>query len=75
MAESINHTGRKLATTRLGSQHYGGKDADSFFSYCYGIRSRLVHGQQPIPDRAEVGSAAASLEVFVSDLLAGELTV
>lgn len=67
--ESINQAGRRLAAERLGCRVYGGKIAKDFFSYCYKLRSNLVHGNLPAPSFEEVGSAAATLEAFVSDLL------
>lgn len=72
--ESINQTGRKLAFDRLGNRMYMGKSAPAFFSYCYGIRSRLVHGAHPLPTQQEIGTAVAQLEVFVSDMLTGDLS-
>ncbi|HSW00698.1 MAG TPA: hypothetical protein VLI39_11030 [Sedimentisphaerales bacterium] len=71
--ESINQAGRKLASGRLGGRKYMEKQAPAFFSYCYGIRSRLVHGEHPLPTQQEIGSVGAQLEVFVSDLLSGDL--
>lgn len=71
--ESINQTGQKLADNRLGARTYGGHKARTFFSKCYRLRSRLVHGLVPIPTREEIGLAAANMEVFVSDLLSGSL--
>ena len=71
--ESINQTGRKLAEKCLGGKVYMNKKAPSFFSYCYNLRSRLVHGEHPLPSQQEIGSAVAQLEVFVSDILSGDL--
>lgn len=71
--ESISQTGRKLASGRLGDRKYMEKQAPVFFSYCYGIRSQLVHGEHPLHTQQEIGSAVAQLEVFVSDLLSGDL--
>lgn len=70
---SINQTGRTLARNRLGQRVYANTDAPSFFSYCYGLRSQLVHGKDPMPTPAEIGSVVGTLEVFVSDLLSGSL--
>jgi hypothetical protein len=71
--ESINRTGRVLAKQRLGTRLYAGKEAPEFFSYCYDLRSRLVHGKFPPPTQQEIASGVGQLEVFVSDLLAGDL--
>jgi hypothetical protein len=77
-AESINQAGRRLART-LGDRQYmvgqpgGAEDPVKFFKRCYDLRNLLAHGKFPRPSRDEVGLRAASLEVFVADLLAGEL--
>lgn len=67
--ESINQAGKRLASMRLGGRLYSGRAAPEFFSYCYQLRSNLVHGNLPIPTFEEVGNVACILEVFVSDLL------
>lgn len=69
---SISQTGRDLANERLGEQQYSGMRPGAFFTHCYGLRSRLVHGLASFPSRDEVDSAAAQLEVFVADLLTAE---
>ena len=71
--ESISHAGRRLASARLGGRSYDSKLAPDFFTYCYRLRSKLVHGSFPIPSFGEIGAAAANLEVFVSDILTSEL--
>lgn len=67
--ESINQAGRRLASSLLGGRSYSNRSAADFFSYCYQLRSDLVHGNVPFPTFEEVGNAAGTLEVFVSDLL------
>lgn len=67
--ESINQAGRRLALSRLHDRSYNERSAPDFFSYCYQLRSNLVHGNLPVPTFEEVGSAAGTLEVFVADLL------
>lgn len=67
--ESINQAGGRLASSRLDDRSYDGRSAPDFFSYCYQLRSDLVHGNLPIPTFQEMGSAAGTLEVFVADLL------
>jgi hypothetical protein len=71
--ESINQMGRKLAKERLGSKTYNDKSPEAFFSYCYYLRSRLVHGGAGDSVIEDIRSAVATLEVFVSDLLSGPL--
>ena len=70
--ESFNQAGRRLAQT-LGDRRYADKAPGTFFSHCYGVRSRLVHGQSPRPTGQEVDTLAAQLERFVGDLLSGPL--
>jgi hypothetical protein len=67
--ESISQAGRRLSADRLGNQNYMNMPASKFFSYCYGLRSSLVHGSTPYPAFDAVSAAAGQLEVFVSDLL------
>jgi len=71
--ESINQTGRKLAEDFLKDRTYMNKEASSFFSYCYNLRSRLVHGMHPFPSQEEILSVVTPLKNFVSDILSGEL--
>lgn len=70
--ESIGQAGRRLART-LEPRTYGDKTPDAFFTRCYEMRSGLVHGKVPRPDRGDVDVLAANLESFVGDLLAGPL--
>ena len=67
--ESISGAGRRLSHERLGGRKYMDMSASTFFSHCYGLRSRLVHGNEKMPNQVEVGSVAAQLEVFVSDMI------
>lgn len=66
--ESISRAGKRLARG-LGDRQYMGERPEVFFVRSYEIRSRLVHGYVPRPARQDVDIRAASLEVFVSDLL------
>jgi len=70
--ESISQAGRRLART-LGERRYMDETATKFFTECYALRSRLVHGHYPRPTRSEVDLRAAHLETFVSHLLSGQL--
>ena len=73
LRESINQAGKRLTTERLPGRVYVDKTASEFFSHCYQMRSNLVHGNLPVPTFEEVGGVAATLEVFVSDLLTGQI--
>ena len=70
--ESIGQAGRKLAK-KLGNRKYLGHSPREFFTYCYNLRSWLVHGDVPPPTREEVDQAATKLQDFVGDLLSGPL--
>lgn len=67
--QSIAMTGRKLASQLEGLTAYMGESPVKFFNACYKVRSQLVHGDASAPSRQEVDIRAASLEVFVADLL------
>ena len=65
--ESIGQAGRRIVNERVGEHLYGGIPAPRFFSRCYGLRSRLVHGKNP--SQTEITDVLAELEFLVSDLL------
>jgi len=67
--ESISQAGRHLSAERLGERIYMDLPSPKFFTYCYGLRSALVHGRIPYPTFDEVASTVGQLEVFVADLL------
>lgn len=67
--ESINQAGKRIAGERLANRTYIEMTAADFFTHCYQVRSNLVHGNLPIPTFEEIGLIAATLEVFVSELL------
>jgi hypothetical protein len=71
--ESIRRTGRLFVESTAGGREYDGTSAAPFFSRCYSIRSRLVHGGIPLPAPEDVSGAAAGLELMLSDILAGRL--
>lgn len=72
--ESIGQAGRRLVQA-LGERRYMDERPTQFFTRCYAMRSQLVHGHYPLPTRTEVDRRAASLELFVSHLLSGELLI
>lgn len=71
--QSIRQAGRELARSRLAGREYSKRSPSTFFTECYDVRSRLVHGSVSLPTPKETGSLTAPLELFVSDLLAGRL--
>ncbi len=68
--QSINQAGRELAKSLGPREYLNGEAPDKFFTRCYKIRSRLVHGDHPIPSPTELGQLAAPLEHIVSELIA-----
>ncbi len=70
--ESINQAGRKLSRRIIGEKKYADKSPEAFFSHCYSIRSRLVHGASPLPTQEIIGNVVGQLEIFVSDILSGD---
>jgi len=71
--ESIGQAGRRLVSEALAGRTYEGMTPSDFFSRCYRLRSRLVHGDLPFPTREELSSIVAQLEVMLSDLLSTDL--
>lgn len=71
--ESIRKSGGRLAQEVLGQTQYGGTSASDFFTYCYDLRSQLVHeGRFDDPDTDLLG-LCNELERFVVALL-GSIT-
>jgi hypothetical protein len=70
--QSIGQAGRALAAT-LGDRTYTDMTPPKFFAHCYDLRSRLVHGKTPLPERQEVRVTAGQLERFVANILSREL--
>jgi len=71
--ESIRQAGKRLAAEKLGACRYDTMTPEDFFDHCYNLRSRLSHGSTPAPTDAELGSAAATFECFMSDILTRDL--
>jgi len=72
--ESIGQAGRKLAASRLGNRTYRNMTPEKFFTHCYTLRCRMVHGEMSFPAIEEINSVSGTLEVFVSDILSGQLS-
>ncbi len=70
--KSIGKRGRDYVAQRLGDRQYQGKQAENFFTYCYSLRSELVHEGQT---EAGINMKALVyiLEGFVSDLLCANI--
>lgn len=72
--ESINQAGRRMANDKLNGKLYNNMAPSKFFSHCYDLRCKVVHGSVPFPSPTEIGSTISQLEIFVSDLLTGDLS-
>lgn len=70
--ESIGQRGRQFVK-RLGNRTYNGQKPSKFFTTCYILRSKLVHGNISKSTRKNVRQNIISLEQFVGDLLCGPL--
>jgi hypothetical protein len=74
--ESINRSGQLFAAGKLGDRTYMDNPPESpaqFFKKSYGVRSNLVHRNEPQPDRRVVIERGLYLEGFVSHVLASAL--
>ena len=69
LKDSITRTGKKLATRLLGDKRYADRDAASFFTHCYALRSQLVHCGRTADQSTEISAINAELRRFVTDLL------
>jgi hypothetical protein len=66
---SISRTGRELAARRLHERVYAGLPAAKFFTYCYELRSAIVHkGRFDLVDGTDQ-LPSGKLDRFVGDLL------
>ena len=68
-SESIRQAGKRVVKQRLKNREYHHKSGGAFFLDCYDLRSRLVHGEPPLPAWDEINSVTGDLERMVSDLL------
>jgi len=66
--ESISQAGKKIAGT-LDPRIYMNEKPEAFFRGCYEIRSRLLHGNDPLPSTHDVRSRIPYLIEFVADLI------
>lgn len=71
--QSVGQSGRELAAEALMGRKYQDLEPAAFFSKCYTLRSKLVHGESSGIDENEVNFRGAGLELFVGDLLSAPL--
>ena len=68
-SDSISHSGRVLCERLLGEREYQAMREARFFTYCYGIRSDIVHNGTPSDFSIDLLDLANSSQLFVGDLL------
>ena len=67
--DSISQSIRKMAVYHLPGKQYNGLSSDKFIKKCYEARSRLVHEGGVDESKYNIGELAASLEVYMADML------
>lgn len=67
--ESISYSLQEMAENYLIDRKYGDKSAKNFIKHCYDVRSKLVHNGRVDVEEANIGTLAAQLNLFLSDLL------
>jgi hypothetical protein len=67
---SLTEQGVALAQSLKGSR-YSDKSPADFFRECYGVRSKLVHGDKNRPEQGTLTKLTPHLARFVGDLIAG----
>ena len=72
--ESVRQAGTRVVT-RLGTRLYAGCTPQKFFSECYSIRSRLIHGELPLPTNGDVEKMTWPLQDLVCDLIANPVVL
>jgi hypothetical protein len=68
-SDSVGHTGRLLSERLLPNGAYKGMTPARFFSYCYGLRSEIVHDGKPAAAAVDLVEVANTCQAFVGDLL------
>ena len=67
--DSISQSLRKMASKHLPEKTYGGLSPEKFISKCYDARSKLVHTGSVENSKYNIGTLAANLEVYMTDML------
>jgi len=71
--KSISQSLKELARKYIGDKIYNKLSAEKFISKCYNARNMLVHTGAVNENKFNIGSLAAQLDVFLSDLLSAIL--
>ena len=73
-SEFIGQAGRRIANSLLIDRLYGGLSPGKYFSYCYELRSRIVHSGH-IPENVDLLEVSNVLHQFVGDLLQASIGI
>jgi hypothetical protein len=71
--DSIGQTARQLAAKLLPGREYAGRTAAKFFSFCYDLRSQIVHDGRTHDPAVDLLEVTNTLNGFVADLLLASL--
>jgi len=67
--DSIGQTGKGLSERLLGSREYLGMVASRFFTYCYRLRSQILHSGEQDDATVDLLAVSNACQQFVADLL------
>jgi|WetSurSiteA1Bulk_404760.scaffolds.fasta_scaffold01234_9 hypothetical protein len=67
--DSITLSLKKMGTNHLQGKIYDGLPAEKFIKKCYEARSKLVHTGSIDNSKYNIGTLAANLEVYMTDML------
>jgi hypothetical protein len=67
--ESIGQGGRRLTSDLLSGREYDARQPEKFFSFCYELRSEILHDGRVHDQSIDIHEAANTLSRFVADLL------
>jgi len=67
--DSISQSGRKLCGSLLPENEYMGMSSTKFFTYCYGVRSNIVHSGGNSTQEIDLLDLSNTMQLFVKDLI------
>lgn len=68
-SESIGQAGRALVKGLIPGEHFDNQPATEFFTYCYGLRSEILHSGSIADQEVDMRHLANVMESFVARLL------
>jgi len=67
--QSIGQAGRILSSQLIPNEHFDGKPSADFFSYCYNLRSQILHSGTIADKSVDIRQLANVMEEFVHRLI------